>query len=129
VGNGKRIERQCSPDRAVAGDRISDREHGPEQFGDGAAMPIRAPRLDAITSPSAFPVSDQLGPQHNCCLTIRHPDAEPIRCGSQQVIADGSGKHISGRTLPATIDRRSIAKRGGSMRSYVRYLDDGATMR
>jgi hypothetical protein len=86
LGNGKWIMRQRRPNGSVAGDRIADRQDRPQQFGDGAAMPIRAPDLDAITLPCTFAVSDQLGAQHHRCWTVFHPGAEAIRGGSQQVI-------------------------------------------
>ena len=66
-------------------------------------MSIRALHLDTITLPCTFAVSDKLGAQYRRRRTVFHPGAEPFRSGAQQVIADGSGKHIGRRTATATI--------------------------
>jgi hypothetical protein len=56
-----------------------------------------------FASPSTRAVSDQLGAQHRRCWTVLHPGAKPFRSHAQQVIADGSGKHIGWRTATASV--------------------------
>ena len=122
LGNGKRFVRQRRPDRSVTRDGIANFQDRPQQFGDGAAMPIRTPHLDAITPPCTFAVSDQLAAQRRRRWTVLHPRAEPMRNGAQQMIADGSGKHIGGRTATASV------KLVGAILLHVRrHADDSAT--
>ena len=61
--------------------------------------------------------------RRNCrCWTVLHPGAKPSRSHAQQVIADGSGKHVGGRAATASVHRHHrmpIRLHGGSSRFEV----------
>lgn len=64
----------------------------------------------AITWPSSFAISDQLGSQDQRRLPIRQASAEPGRSDAQQMVADGSGNHIGGRTATSTVNRPAVER-------------------
>ena len=111
-GGQWKIVPQRRSDRAITGDRVAGHKHLPEQPFDAPLVSIRTPRLDAITSPCACPISTQLRAQHLCRLPVAHPSAMSLGSEAKQVIADSSGKNVGGRASAPAIERHCTVEGG-----------------